>query len=78
MTAIPWVAFTSFLHPLPTTPGDSLPRFAWGRRFEDGSRVSMPLGGQAHLAIMDGVHVGNLCTAVQECLSHPRAVFDHE
>ena len=35
MTAIPWVSFTSFMHPL-KLPVDSVPRFAWGKFFEDG------------------------------------------
>ena len=30
MTAIPWVAFTSFEHPMTGDPNDSIPRFAWG------------------------------------------------
>jgi len=29
-TAIPWVSFTSFHHPMPMDPTDSVPRFAWG------------------------------------------------
>jgi chloramphenicol O-acetyltransferase type A len=78
MTAIPWVSFTSFLHPLPTTTADSFPRFAWGKRFEDGARLSMSLGVQAHHALMDGLHVGNFYAAVQECLSNPSTVLHRD
>src|SRR4030042_3100752 len=31
MTAIPWVSFTSFMHPMRPHPADSLPGFAWGK-----------------------------------------------
>ena len=31
MTAIPWVSFTSFMHPIHLQPADSIPRFAWGK-----------------------------------------------
>ncbi len=30
MTSIPWVSFTSFMHPIDLSPIDSVPRFAWG------------------------------------------------
>jgi chloramphenicol O-acetyltransferase len=30
-TAIPWVSFTSFAHPMNLQPADSIPRFAWGK-----------------------------------------------
>ena len=76
MTAIPWVAFTSFLHPLPSTPADSYPRFAWGKRVEVGTRLLLPLGVQAHHALMDGLHVGNFYAAVQDSLDRPGAVLE--
>lgn len=75
MTAIPWVSFTGFLHPLPTHPPDSVPRFAWGKFFDDGDRRRMPLAVQAHHALMDGVHVGQFYAEVQDYLDHPDAVL---
>jgi chloramphenicol O-acetyltransferase type A len=75
MTAIPWVSFTSFLHPLPSHPPDSIPRFAWGKFFGDGGRRKMPLAVQAHHALMDGIHVGKFYAEVQDTLDHPDAVL---
>jgi chloramphenicol O-acetyltransferase type A len=71
MTAIPWVSFTSFTHPTNLDPGDSVPRFAWGKFFEDGGALKMPLAVQAHHALLDGVHVGRYYTVIQDYLSHP-------
>jgi chloramphenicol O-acetyltransferase type A len=71
MTAIPWVSFTSFMHPLNLQPADSVPRFAWGKIFEDGELLKMPLAVQGHHALMDGVHVGKYYAKVQEYLDHP-------
>jgi len=71
MTAIPWVSFTSFMHPLPTRPADSVPRFAWGKRFQESGKLKMPLGVQGHHALMDGVHMGRFYAQVQEYLDHP-------
>ncbi|MBN1679380.1 MAG: chloramphenicol acetyltransferase [Anaerolineae bacterium] len=69
-TSIPWVSFTSVMHPL-KFPVDSVPRFAWGKCFEDGSSIKMPLSVQAHHALMDGVHVGQFFTDIQVYLYNP-------
>jgi chloramphenicol O-acetyltransferase type A len=71
MTAVPWVSFTGILHPLHLDPGDSVPRIAWGRFFEEGNSLKMPLGVQAHHALMDGIHMGRFFASVQEDLDHP-------
>lgn len=75
MTAIPWVSFTGFMHPIHLHPADSVPRFAWGKFFEDGRFLRMPLGVQGHHALMDGVHMGRFYAEVQDSLDHPRSVL---
>lgn len=75
MTAIPWVSFSSFMHPIDLSPLDSVPRFAWGKIFEQGERLMMPLSVQAHHALMDGVHMGRYYEKVQDYLSHPNSVL---
>ena len=75
MTSIPWVSFTSFLHPLDLSPVDSVPRFAWGKFFEDGELLKMPLGVQAHHALMDGIHIGRFYEKVQGYLQKPEVVL---
>ena len=75
MTPIPWVSFTSFMHPLNLHPIDSIPRFAWGKYFGDGELLKMPLGVQAHHALMDGVHMGRFYARVQEYFDHPELLL---
>jgi chloramphenicol O-acetyltransferase type A len=75
MTALPWVSFTSFMHPMHLQPADSVPRFAWGKFFEEGEFLKMPLGVQGHHALMDGIHVGRFYEIVQEYLHHPDSVL---
>jgi len=74
MTAIPWVSFTSFMHPL-SFPVDSVPRFAWGKFFEEGESLKMPLSVQGHHALMDGLHMGRYYEIVQEYFHQPEAVL---
>jgi chloramphenicol O-acetyltransferase type A len=75
MSAIPWVSFTSFTHPMHLNPADSVPRFAWGKFFKDGELLKMPLGVQVHHALMDGIHVGRFYAEVQDYLYHPGSVL---
>jgi chloramphenicol O-acetyltransferase type A len=75
LTAIPWVSFTSFLHPMRLQPTDSIPRFVWGKFFEEGDLLKMPLGVQGHHALIDGVHVGRFYAEVQDYLQRPEAIL---
>jgi len=71
LTAIPWISFTSFVHPLHWHPVDSVPRFAWGKLFDEGDCLKMPLSVQGHHAIMDGLHVGRFFEEVQGYFQQP-------
>jgi chloramphenicol O-acetyltransferase type A len=71
LTAIPWVAFTSVTHPIPSIPIDSIPRFAWGKFIERGSSIVMPLSVQGHHALIDGLHVGRYFEHIQELMNDP-------
>ena len=75
MSPIPWVSFTSFAHPMQLHPADSVPRFAWGKIFEEGKFLKMPLAAQGHHAVMDGIHVGRFYEIVQDCLHRPELVM---
>jgi chloramphenicol O-acetyltransferase type A len=75
MTALPWVSFTSFTHPLHLSPADSVPRFAWGKIFEEGEHLKMPLSVLGHHALMDGIHVGRYYAHVQDAFDHPDKVL---
>ena len=74
-TSIPWVSFTSFAHPTPLQPADSIPRMAWGKRFEEAGRLRMPLSVQGHHALMDGLHMGQYFETVQAYLDEPAQVL---
>lgn len=78
MTALPWVSFTSFMHPMQLHPADSVPRFAWGKFFEEGESVKMPLSVQGHHALMDGIHMSRFYERAQEYLQQPEAVLGAE
>lgn len=75
MSSIPWVSFTSVMHPLHLDPVDSVPRICWGKFFEQEGRVLMPVGVQGHHALMDGLHVGRFFEKLQIFLNQPDWLF---
>jgi chloramphenicol O-acetyltransferase type A len=75
MTAIPWVSFTSFKHPMNLQPADSIPRFAWGKIFPEGESLKMPLDVQGHHALIDGVHIGKFYAELQDYLNQPEVML---
>ena len=75
MTAVPWVAFTAMVHPVPLDPADSVPRIAWGKYRDVAGRTVMPLNVQAHHALVDGVHVGQFFEATERLLVEADEVF---
>lgn len=70
VTSLPWVSFTGVSHPMHWTPVDSVPRFAWGKYFEENGKMQMPLNVQVHHALADGVHVGEFYMKIQELLDN--------
>ena len=76
-TAIPWVSFTSFSHPVLSVPVDSIPRFAWGRFYERDGSVMMPFSVQGHHALMDGLHVGRYFQSFQRSMQQPDSYMDN-
>jgi chloramphenicol O-acetyltransferase type A len=76
MTAIPWVSFTSFMHPANHDPSDSVPRIAWGKFFQEGDLLKMPLSVQGHHALMDGLHMGRYYGKVQDYLHQTGVLLD--
>jgi len=75
LSAIPWVSFTSFSHAMHYTPADSVPRITWGKYFEEGEKILMPLSVQAHHAVVDGRHTGKYFELFQKYMRNPESVL---
>ncbi len=73
MTSIPWVSFTSFMHPIRLNPADSVPRFAWGKYRQESDKIVMPLSVQGHHAMMDGLHAGRCYDQIQSLMDQPQS-----
>lgn len=69
-SVIPWISFTSFKHASRSDSDQTVPRIVFGKTFEDGGSLKMPVSVEANHAVMDGLHVGRyferLQTAIDE------------
>lgn len=57
LSCVPWVTFTQVIQPSPI-PADSNPRIVFGKFFQEGEKLLMPLHIQCNHALVDGYHLG--------------------
>lgn len=75
ITSIPWVHFTSFVHPVHISGVDSVPRISWGKYLWINERLQLPLSMQAHHALVDGAHTGQFFQLVEKYAAQPEEAF---
>lgn len=56
VSSTPWVSFTSVFMPVPNPP-DSNVRINFGKFFEQGDKILLPLNISIHHSLADGIHV---------------------
>lgn len=72
---VPWVAFTAVTHAKRFGLADSVPRIAIGRIQDVGGRLTVPVGVEAHHALVDGLHVGRFYEGFAARLADPERTF---
>ncbi len=77
-TTLPWFSFTSFSHARTPGRGDSVPRLVFGKFFNEGERVMMPISIEVHHALVDGLHVGRFLSNLEEALAVPEQFVQSE
>ena len=70
-TAIPGVAFTSFVHATPADTTDGAPRIAFGQFVEREGRLMVPVGMTVNHIFIDGSALGALAQGAQALYSNP-------
>jgi len=70
-TTLPLISFTSFAHARTPGRGESIPRIAFGKFFNENGRTLLPISVEVHHALMDGLHVGRFIARMEEELSRP-------
>jgi len=75
ITSLPWIDFTSIVHPSHMNPVDSVPRVAWGRFVREHDKYMMAMSLQAHHGLADGIHVASFFEYLQRDLWTPDDLF---
>lgn len=69
-STLPWYRFTSFSHARNYGTQNSVPKFVFGKYFEDNG-IKIPFSIEVHHALMDGIHVGHFLDHFQSLLNNP-------
>lgn len=64
-SVIPWISFTSFSHPRNYSTNDSVPKIVFGKYYQDGDKILLPISIEVHHALMDGYHLGLYLESLQ-------------
>ena len=67
-STIPWIRFTSFSNPV-GRGDDCIPRVVFGRCVQEGGRWLMPVGVEAHHALVDGLDVARFYERFEQRLA---------
>ncbi len=70
-TTLPWVSFTSFSHARNWRREDSVPKIAFGKFTKESERTLLPISVEVHHALVDGSHVGQYLTRLEEAFAKP-------
>jgi chloramphenicol O-acetyltransferase type A len=70
-TTLPWFSFTSFAHARNQGRGESIPRLVFGKYTREEERLMLPISVEVHHALVDGLHVGQFLTRLEEALAAP-------
>ena len=65
-TSIPWISITGMTHPRKTFRGDSIPKIVFGKYFNDGNTIKMPICIEVNHALVDGFHISEYLELLQE------------
>ncbi len=67
-SSLPWIRFTSVTHARNFARHDTIPKITFGKFFEQGNQLRMPVSINAHHGLVDGYHVGEFLTQFQKNL----------
>ena len=69
ITCLPWISFTHISHTILLNKDDSVPRISWGKYFTENNKVLLPFSVQVNHALVDGLHVGQYFSQLQDFIN---------
>jgi len=68
-SAIPWIKFTAISHARHFATKESIPKFSFGKLFNENNKLLMPVSVHVHHAVIDGYQVGQFFEVFQNLLN---------
>jgi chloramphenicol O-acetyltransferase type A len=68
ISTVPDLSYTGLVQPVPS-PADCNPRITWGKYFQQGDRLLLPLSILCHHALVDGSHIARFYTNLDMAIS---------
>lgn len=75
LSCLPWLHFTSVIHPMAMNGPDAIPRITWGRFTPRADRMVMAVDLMVHHGLADGLHIGLFMQALQGYCAEPERAF---
>ncbi|MDE5983852.1 MAG: chloramphenicol acetyltransferase [Eubacterium sp.] len=66
---MPFLTYTHISHTNSGKKDNATPLFDWGKYYEKGSEIVMPISVQAHHSFVDGIHIGKFAEKLQAYLN---------
>lgn len=71
ISVIPWIRFTSLSHARSFHYKDSIPKISYGKCYENGDRLVMPVSLHVNHALVDGYHAGQFVQRLESLMNMP-------
>ncbi|MGB0863122.1 MAG: CatA-like O-acetyltransferase [Saprospiraceae bacterium] len=68
-SVLKWIKFTSFSHARAFKVKDSIPKIMFGKTFQEGDKLLIPMSVHVHHALMDGFHLSQYIDRFQVLLN---------
>jgi chloramphenicol O-acetyltransferase type A len=68
ISTVPDLSYTALVQPVPS-PADCNPRITWGKYFQQGDRLLLPLSILCHHALVDGSHIARFYANLDMAIS---------
>ncbi len=67
-SSVPWISFTGVKHASNSELKDSIPKITFGKYYDKGGKIMLPISVHAHHGLMDAIHISEFLKGTEELL----------
>ena len=69
-SSVPWISFKGIKHASNSAFKDSIPKLTFGKFYNNGGKIMLPISVHAHHGLMDAIHVSEFLNKTEDLLMH--------